>query len=160
MYSLLVLQEELQVHLEHSLQETHIRTLIQANLVLPNIDNQDLTRCQGKEGALSFKVLIFASFAAIGALDVHNQDVVGQLDSTVGGGFFLVLGHPNSLCGLPTLGLGHDTELGPEEVIQQGRLARGLGAEDGDEVVVEASLRDPGLGEVVVQVGAGFRMLV
>lgn len=159
-YSLFVLQKELQVHLEDSLQQTHVCALVQANLMLPDVDNQNLTRCQGKEGTLSLKVLVFASLAAIGTLDVHNQDVVGQLDGAISGGFLLVLGHPYSLGSLPTFRLGHDTELGPEEVVQQGGLARGLGAEDGDEVVVEASLGDLGLDEVVVQMRAGFRVSV
>lgn len=128
--------------------------------MLPYIDNQDLACRQGEEGTLSLEVLILTPLPAIGTLDVHNQDVVGQLDGSFGSGLLFVFGHPYSLCGLPAFRLGHDTELGPEQVVQQGGLARGLGAEDGDEVIVEAGLGDVGLGEVVVQAGAVTRKSV
>jgi hypothetical protein len=65
-----------------------------------------------------------------------------------------LLGHPYALGGLAALGLGHDGEGGAEEVVEQGGLAGGLGAKDGDEVVVEASVGDVGDLEVVVELVA------
>lgn len=123
--------------------------------MFPNIDYQNLARRQGKEGALSLKVLVLASLATVGTLDVHYQDIVSQLDGAFGASFLLVLGHPYSLGCLPAFRLGHDTELGPEEVVQQGGLARGLGAEHRDEMVIEAGLGDLGLDQVVIEMGTG-----
>jgi hypothetical protein len=111
--------------------------------MLPDVDDQHLARGQRKQGALALKVLVFAALATVCALNIHDQDVLA-----------LVLAHPYSLCSLAALLLGHDAELGAEEVVEQRGLARGLRAEDGYEVVVEAGgddLLDPQVG---AQVGA------
>lgn len=60
----------------------------------------------------------------------------------------LILRHPDTLGRLLPLLLGHDAELGSEEVVQKGGFAGGLGAEDGDEVVVEAGGGDMFVGEI------------
>ena len=138
--SLFILEEELEVDLKDSLEEAHVGALVQTNLVLPDVDEQDLTGGQGKQGALPLKVLVLAALAAVRTLDVHDKDVVGHLGA--GALDTLVLGHPNALCGLLALVLGHDRELGAEEVVEQGRLAGGLGAEDGDKMIIEAGLGD------------------
>lgn len=152
--SLFIFQEELQVDLENSLQKPHIGALVQTDLVLPDIDNQNLACRQGKQSALAFKVLIFTTLASIGALHVHNEDILGQLDSATRCGIFLVLGHPYSFGGLASFTLAHDTKLGAKEVVQQGGFAGGLGTEDGDEMVVEAGLGNMCLDKVVVEDGA------
>lgn len=146
---LLVFQKELQVDFKHCLEQTHVRSLVQTNLVLPDVDNQDLACRKGKQGTLSLKILVLASFAAVGTFNVHDQNVVGQLDRAIGSRLLLVLGHPYSLCGLPALGLGHDAELGAKEVVEQGGLSSRLGTEDGDDVVVEAGGGDMALDKVV-----------
>lgn len=147
---LLVLEEELQVDLEDSLEQSHVGSLVQADLVLPDVDDQDLAGSQGEQGALALKVLVLAALSAVGALDVHDEDVIGHLGA--GALLALVLGHPDTLRSLATLRLGHDGEVGAEEVVEQGRLSGGLGAKDGDEVVVEARLGDRGELEVLVEV--------
>lgn len=153
-YPLFVLQEKLQIDLENGLQKSHVGALVQTDLVLPDVDNQYLTCRQSEQGAFTLKILILASFATISTLDVHDQDILGQLDTATRGGFFLILGHPYSFSGLTTLAFAHYTELGAKEIIQQGGFAGGLGTEDGDEVVVEARLSDVCLHEVVVEDGA------
>ena len=80
--------------------------------------------------------------------DIHDHDVLGHRA-------LLVFGHPYSLSRLASLCLGHDIELGSEEVIQQGGLSGRLRAEHGDEVVVEACIGDIGALEIFVQRGAG-----
>lgn len=148
----LVLEEQLQVDLKDRLQQSHIRTLVQPNLMLPNIHQQHLTRRQRKQRTLPLKVLILASLSSIGTFDIHHHDIVGHASSRALG--TLVLGHPDTLGRLLALILGHDTELGAEEVVEQCRLAGGLRAEDGDEVVVEACLGNMFELEVVADVGA------
>lgn len=135
---LLVLEEELEVDFKDGLQEPHVGTLVQTDLVLPDVDEQDLAGGEGKEGALSLKVLVLAALTTVGTLDVHDEDVVGHL--LAGALTALVLGHPDALGGLATLRFGHDSELGAKEIVEEGRLAGGLGAKDGDEVVVEACI--------------------
>lgn len=44
----LLLAEQTQVDLEHRLQQTHVSTLVQADLVLPHVHNQDLRRGERK----------------------------------------------------------------------------------------------------------------
>ena len=152
-----ILQEQLQVDLKHGLEQAHVCALVQADLVLPDVDDQNLARGQSKERALALKVLVLAALATVGALDVHDQDVVGHGGSVPGCAGPLVLGHPDSLGGLAAGRLGHDAELGLEQVVEQGRLARRLRPEHGDEVVVEAGLGDAGLAEVVIEVRAARR---
>jgi hypothetical protein len=147
--SLLVLEKELQVHLKDRLEQPHVGALVQTDLVLPDVDDEDLAGSEGEECALPLKVLVLASLAAVGTLDVHDEDIVGHLGPGALGA--LVLGHPDALGSLASLGLGHDGEGGAEEVVEQGGLAGGLGAKDGDEVVVEASVGDVGDLEVVVE---------
>lgn len=129
--------------------------------MLPNVDNQDLAGRQRKEGALALKVLVLTPFAPVGALDVHDENVVGHARARVGGALALqlVLGQPDALGGLAPLEVGHDAELGAEQVVEQGRLAGGLGAEDGDEMVVEAGIGDAFEGEVLGEVGAAVVLM-
>lgn len=152
--SLRILQKKLAVDLEDGLQQPHVCTLVQTDLVLPYVYDQNLARRQSEQGTLALEVLILASLAAVCTFHVHNEDVLGQLDSTARGGAFLVLGHPYSLCGLSPFTLAHDTEVGAEEIVQQGGLSGGLGAEDGNEVVVEARLGDLCFDEVIIENGA------
>lgn len=147
---LAVLDKQLQVDLEDGLQQTHVGTLVQPYLMLPDVDYQDLAGCQGEQGALPLEVLILAPFAAVGTLDVHDEDVVGHgLFSLI---FALILGHPDTLCGLASLILGHDTERRFEQVVKQRRFAGTLRAEDGDQVVVEAGGGDPLDGQIVLKI--------
>lgn len=154
-HSLLVLEEKLQIHLKDGLEQAHVCALVKADLVLPNIEDQDLARGERKECTLALKVLVLAALATVGSLDVHDENVVGHFGAGALGP--LVLGHPNALCGLPTLRLGHDGEVGAKEVVEEGRLAGGLGTEDGDEVVVEAGISDGGELQIVVEVVATLR---
>lgn len=147
---LLVLEEELQVDLEDGLEQAHVGTLVQTDLVLPDVEDQDLACGERKEGALALKVLVLTALATVGTLDVHDEDVVGHLGA--GAVLALVLGHPDALGGLSALRLRHDGELGAEEVVEQGGLAGGLRAKDGDEVVVEAGVGDVGELEVFIEV--------
>jgi hypothetical protein len=55
---------------------------------------------------------------------------------------------------LAALCFRHDGEVGAKEVVQQGGLSGGLGAEDGNEVVVETRIGDIGYMEILVDVGA------
>lgn len=73
-----VFNEELQVDLEDGLEEAHVCALVQADLMLPNVDNQNLTGGQSEEGTLALKVLVFAALAAVGSLNVHDEDVLGH----------------------------------------------------------------------------------
>jgi len=57
---------------------------------------------------------------------------------------------------LATFGFRHDGEVGAKEVVEQGGLSGGLGAEDGDEVVVETRIGDIGYLEILVDVGAAL----
>lgn len=110
---LLVLQEQLQVDLKHSLEQTHVCALVQTDLVLPDVDNQDFTGRQRKESGLALKVLVFTSLATICTLDVHHQDIICHRRFLI-----LVLGHPDTLGGLSSLQLGHDREMGSEEMVE------------------------------------------
>jgi hypothetical protein len=148
-----VLQEELQVNLKHRLKKPHIGSLVQPDLVLPDVDDQYLASGQCEEGALALKILVFAALATVGALNIHYQYVIRHLLVRVPS-LSLVLGHPDALGGLPAFGLGHDAELGAEEVVEQGGLSGRLRAEDGDEVVVEACLGHVCFLEVCIDVGA------
>lgn len=134
-YLLGVLDKELQVDLEHSLEQAHIRTLVQADLMLPDIDDQDLARRQSEQGALALKVLVLAALATVGTLNIHDQNVFRHAPGTI---HALVLAHPYALGGLTALLLGHDTKLGAKEVVEERGFSRGLRAEDGYEVVIEA----------------------
>jgi hypothetical protein len=134
-YALAVLDEQLQVHLEHRLQQTHVCALVEADLVLPDVDNQDLAGRKRKQRTLALKVLVLSPLAAVGALDIHDQDVLRHARAALGP---FVLAHPDALGGLAALLLGHDAELRAKEVVEQRRFARRLRAEDGYEVVVEA----------------------
>jgi hypothetical protein len=142
MFVLVVLEEQLQVDLEDGLEQAHVGTLVQTDLVFPDVDNQDLAGGQGEQGTLALKVLVLSTFAAVGTLDIHDQDVVCHLDGTSFGLVALVLAHPDSLCGLAALRLGHDTKVGAEEVVEQGALSGALAAKDRDEVVIEALAQD------------------
>jgi hypothetical protein len=159
---LLVLKKQLHVDFENRLEQAHVCALVQADLVLPDVDEQDFAGGQCKKRALALKVLVFAALATVGALDVHDQDVVGHGGRAPVGlcAGALVLGHPYSLGCLAAGRLGHDAELGLEQVVEQGRLAGGLRPEDGDQVVVEAGLGDVRLGEVVIEIGAAERVVV
>lgn len=150
--ALLILEKQLQIHFEDSLEQAHVGTLVQTNLVFPDVDNENLAGRKGKERALALKVLVLATLSPIGALDVHDENILGHLGASALSLF--VLGHPDALGGLAALGLGHDGELGAEEVVEEGRLAGGLGAEDGDEVVVEAGLGHVRGLQIVVHKGA------
>jgi hypothetical protein len=122
--------------------------------MLPYVDNQDFACGQREEGAFALKVLVLAALATVGALDIHDEDIVGHLGISIARAFPLVLGHPYSLCCLAPIRLRHNTELGAEEVVEQRRLARRLRAEDRDQMVVEAGFGDVGFGEVVIEVRA------
>lgn len=84
--------EKTEVDLEHSLQETHIRALIQADLVLPTkqvltqpgdelateqhspqVDKQDFRRRQTEQSALPLKILVFSALSSVGSLDIHDD---------------------------------------------------------------------------------------
>jgi hypothetical protein len=134
-HTLAVLDEQLQVDLKDRLQQAHVGALVQADLVLPDVDNQDLARGQCEQGALSLKVLVLAPLSSVGALDVHDQNVFGHARTALRP---LVLAHPDALGGLTALLLGHDAELCAKQVVEQRRLARRLRAKDGDKMVVEA----------------------
>jgi hypothetical protein len=105
MLVLVVLEEQLQVDLEDGLEQAHVGTLVQTNLVFPDVDNQDLAGGQSEQGTLALKVLVLSTLAAVGTLDIHDQDVVCHLDGTSFGLVALVLAHPYSLCGLAALRL-------------------------------------------------------
>ena len=115
MYALAVFDKELQIDLKDRLEQTHVRALVQSNLVFPDIDNQDLARRKSKQGALALKVLVLSALPPVCALDVHDQDVLGHARATLG---TLVLAHPDTLCSLPSLLFAHNTKLGLEERIQ------------------------------------------
>lgn len=142
MIVLVVLEEQLQVDLEDSLEQTHVGTLVQTDLVFPDVDNQNLTGGQGEQGTLALKVLVLSTLAAVSALDVHDQNVVCHLDGASFGLVALVLAHPYSFGGLAALRLGHDAKMGAEQVVEQGALSGALAAKDRDEVVVEALAQD------------------
>lgn len=127
--------------------------------MLPDVHNQHLARREGKQRALPLKVLVLAALAAVGALDVHDQDVIRDRNGVVALAALLplVLGEPYPLGRLPPLRLGHYGELSAEEHVEQGRLAGRLRPEDRDEVVVEARIDDVGLLEVRVEVRAAGR---
>jgi hypothetical protein len=120
-YALAVFDKELQIDLEHRLEQAHVRALVQSNLVFPDIDNQDLARRKRKQGALALKVLVLSALPAICALDIHDQDVLRHGRAPLRP---LVLAHPYALGGLPALLLGHDAKLCAEEVIEQRGFAR------------------------------------
>ena len=156
-YVLAVLDEQLQVDLEHRLQQTHVGALVQSNLVLPDVDNEDFTCRQRKEGTLALKVLVLAALATVCAFHVHDQDVLCHARAAR---LALILAHPDSLGCLAALLLGHDAELGAKEVVEESRLAGGLRAEYGNEVVVEACWDNMFDVEVFGDLGAVLRRLV
>lgn len=149
---LLVLEEDLQVDFENGLEETHVGTLIQTNLVLPDIDDQNLAGSQRKQGTFALKVLVLTALSTICTLNVHDEDVLRHRGACAC--LPLVLGHPDTLCGLPTLRFRHDGELGTKEVVEQGGLSGGLGAKDGNEVVVETRVGNIGFLEILADVSA------
>ena len=122
--------------------------------MFPDVDDQDLAGRQGEEGTLAFEILVLAALATVGSLHIHDQDVVRHLGGTAVGALPLVLGHPYSLGRLAALRLGHDTEFGAEEMVEESRLAGRLGAKNGDQVVIEAGLGDVGPLEVSIEVRA------
>jgi hypothetical protein len=63
---LAVFDEELQVDFEDGLEQAHVGTLVQSDLVFPDVDDEDLARGKRKEGALAFKVLVLSSLSAVG----------------------------------------------------------------------------------------------
>jgi hypothetical protein len=135
-YVLAVFDEQLQVDFKNGLEKAHVGALVQTNLVFPDVDNEDFAGREREESTLALEVLILSAFPSVCTLDIHNQDVLGHAGAAL---VSLVLAHPYSLCGLTAFLLGHDTELCAEEVVEQGRLARRLRSEDGNQVVVEAS---------------------
>lgn len=149
---LLVLEEQLQVDLKNGLEKTHVGTLVQTDLVLPDIDDQNFAGSQRKEGTFALKVLVLTALAAVCTLNVHDEDVLRHRSACAR--LLLVLGHPDTLSGLATLGFRHDGEVGAKEVVEQGRFSSGLGAKDGDEMVIETGIGDIGYLEVLVDVGA------
>lgn len=153
--SLAVLDKELQVDFKNGLEQAHVGALVQSDLVFPDVDDEDLARGQGEKSTLALKVLVLASLSAVGTLDVHDENVLGHARAAL---LTLVLAHPDSLCGLATLLLRHDAKLGAEEVVEERRLARGLRAKDGNEVVVEASGDDFLNTEVRRQISAAWRV--
>ena len=76
MHALLIFKKEFQIDLEHHFEQAHVCTLIQPNLMFPDIDKQDLTRCQCKERTFPLKILIFASFSAICPFHIHDQYIL------------------------------------------------------------------------------------
>jgi hypothetical protein len=150
--SLSILDKELEVHLKDGLEQPHVGALVQADLMLPDVDEQDFAGSEGEEGALALEFLVLAALAAVGALDIHDENVVGHLDAVALGA--LVLGHPDTFGGLLALRLGHDGEVGTKEVVEECGLAGRLRTEDGDEVIIESSVGDLLLLEVLVEIGA------
>ena len=118
--------------------------------MLPYIHDQNLTRGEGKQGGLPLKVLVFAPLATVGALDVHDEDIVGHVRARGVRG--LVVRQPDSFGGLPPIGFLHDAEIRVEEGVEKGGFAGRLGAEDGDQMIVEADGGDVGKLEVFRQV--------
>jgi hypothetical protein len=107
--------------------------------MLPNIYNENLARRQREQCTLALEILVFATLATISSFHVHNQYVVSHAFRGFVFRFSLVLRHPYSFCCLPPLLLGHDSKVRAEEMIEERRLAGRLRAEDGDQVVIEAS---------------------
>lgn len=149
---LFIFQKQLQVDFKHRLEQAHVGSLVQANLVFPDVDQENLTSSEGKQGALSLEILVLSTFSAVGTLDIHNENVICHRGS--GTCLALVLGQPDTLSRLTAFRLGHDRECGAEEVVQEGRLSRRLRSKHGDEVVVEACLGNVHGLEVVVEVAA------
>ena len=118
--------------------------------MLPDIDNQDLARGKSEERTLALEILVLSSLTAVGAFDVHDKNVLGHLKGAID--CFLVFRHPYSLGGLLTLDLRHNTEACAKEVVKESRLSSRLGTEDGNEVVVEASIGNVGDAQVGVEV--------
>lgn len=152
-YILPILQEQLQVDLKHSLQQSHVGSLVQSNLVLPNIDDENLACRERKERTLALKVLILTSLAAVGSLHVHNQDVIRHALRCASLALLLVVRQPDTLGRLPSLQLRHNRELSAKQLVEQCRLSGGLRTEDGDEVVVETSRCDIFERQILGQVG-------
>lgn len=147
---LFIFEEQLQVDFKNRLEEAHICALIQADLVFPDVDNEDLTSRESEESAFALKVLVFTTLTTIGAFHIHDEDVVGHLGAVAS--FALVLGHPDTLCRLTSFVLGHDGEFGAKEVVEKCRLAGRLRTENRDEVVVETSWRNTSGLEIIVEV--------
>lgn len=141
----------MQVHLKDGLEQAHVGTLVQPNLVLPNIHNEDLTRRKGKKCTLALEILVLTSLTTIGTFHIHHEDVVRhpRAIGRRGIGLLLVLRQPDTLGCLPALHLGHDGELRAEELVEQSGLSGGLRSKHGDEVVVEAGGGDIFEGEVL-----------
>lgn len=115
--ALLVFEEQLQIHLKYCLQQTHVGTLVQTDLMFPDVDDQHLACREGEQGAFPFKVLILASFPAVCPFHVHDKDIIRHARIRI---FMLrlVFRHPDALCGLSSLPIGHDRELSSEQMIQ------------------------------------------
>src|SRR5436190_19783951 len=98
-----VLEEKLKIYFKHRLEQTHVCSLVKADLRLPDVDNEHLAGRQRKERALPLKVLVLATFPSVGPFDIHDKNVVRHPDGaiTIALGFALVPGHPYSLGGLP-----------------------------------------------------------
>lgn len=136
------LQEDAQVDLKHSLQQTHVCALVETDLMLPDVHNEHLTGGKGEQRALPLKVLVFTSLSAIRALDIHDEDVLGHpsLGSLVD--ISLILAHPDTLGRLSPLILRHDAKAGAKQRIQKCTLSCRLRSKHRDDVVVETLAQD------------------
>ena len=142
-------EEEAEVDLEDGLEEAHVGALVESDLVFPDVDDQDFSDGHGKEGRFAFKVLVLASLAAVGAFDVHDEDVgIARFR------------HPDALCGLTAFGFRHDVEAGAKQFVEEGTLAGGLGPEYGDDVIVESSVGEVPASHVLVERGGEVLVLV
>ena len=90
-----LLPEEAEIDLENGLQQAHVGTLVQTDLVLPQVNQKDFGRCQREESRFSFEILerplrniqrrlrgaeittnlVFASLPPVCALHIHDHDV-------------------------------------------------------------------------------------
>lgn len=141
--------EQTEVDLEDCLEQRHVGTLIQSDLMLPHVDDETLCARHREEGTLSLEVLILSPLPAICSLDVHDQDI-----------HCLATTHPDSLCRLLTSRLVHDVERGAEQFVEKGGLTRRLATEDGTEVVAEAGVLETPLRETVVELRGEFLVFV
>jgi hypothetical protein len=55
------LAEQTEVDLEDRLEQAHVGTLVESDLVLPDVDEQNLRASQGKKGRLALKVLFHSA---------------------------------------------------------------------------------------------------
>lgn len=132
-----VASEQLQVDFKDGLEKAHVSTIVQSNLVLPQVHDQHL-RCRKREqctlaleilfdcsrelglgyqktrsvkkykGVAGSTYLIFTTLTTIGSFHIHDQDLL-----------VLVPAHPNTLCSLLSGRLGHDIKGRSEQPVQQ-----------------------------------------